>query len=797
MTKLRPSAFFSSLFLLSLTTQSFAQPAPDAPAAPDTPPPEAAPPADPAPEPSAPEPSAPEPPPAAPTPPPAAEPPVVVVEPQPASAPATPPAATEPEPAPAPSEVTIVGTRVSRTPGSAHIINKKQLERNEYDDAGKILQQVPGVYVRMEDGVGLRPNIGIRGANPDRSKKLTLMEDGILFGPAPYSAPAAYYFPLMTRMTSVRVIKGPSAIAYGPQTVGGAVDFISRPIPTRASGAADVGYGEYGYNKLDGWFGYSNEQIGFLVSGTHLGNTGFKELPNGADTGSTRNDFMVKTSYVLDPHAARRNEFLLKLAYADEVSNESYLGVTDADLRADPDRRYAASQLDQMKNHRASLVLFHEFDDPAHKLKVKNAVYRHAYARIWRKVNQMRNAQIFDILTNPNDPTNAGYLAVLRGEADSATPLDSIMVGPNDRTFLSEGVQSVLSHERKDGPVEQRVELGARLHYDEIKRRHSQDGFQMEGGVLIPDGTPTQITASNTDSTYALALHVMDALTWRSFTLTPGLRVEIIRSKSVDRLANDTTKGSAVAWMPGAGAFWGLTRDVGLLAGVYRGFSPPPPGSAKSVKPEYSVNYEGGVRYSKGKARLEAIGFFNDYSNLTDVCTISSGCVDQDLDRQFDAGKAHFYGVEAFAAHEIPVGAGLKLPVSVSYTFTRATFQNDFVSQDPIYGTVRKGDEVPYVPKHQLNATLAAEIERASAYATFGYVARMREEAGSAPLSQSLATDKQTWLDVGAEVRVLGPLKLYANLRNLLNERDLVSRRPFGARSNPPRWLQVGAKIEL
>ncbi|MDF3071404.1 MAG: outer rane iron(III) dicitrate receptor [Polyangiaceae bacterium] len=686
---------------------------------------------------------------------------------------------------------------MARTPGSAHVIGKKQLERNEYDDAGKILQQVPGVYVRQEDGVGLRPNISIRGGNPDRSKKLTLMEDGILFGPAPYSAPAAYYFPLMTRMTSVRVIKGPAAIAYGPQTVGGAIDFISRPIPTLTSGGADFGFGEYGYNKLDGWFGSSTEQLGFLVSGTHLGNTGFKKLPNGGDTGSTRNDFMVKASYVVDPRAVARNEFLLKLAYADEVSNETYLGLTDADLRASPDQRYAASQLDQMKNHRASMVLFHEFDDPRLKLKIKSAAYRHDYKRIWRKVNSMRNAQIFDILTNPEDPTNAGYLAVLRGQTDSATPLESIMVGPNDRDFISQGIQSVVSHERVDGPIAQRIELGARLHYDEIKRRHSQDGFQMVGGQLIADGSPTQITASNTDSTTAVALHAIDALTWKSLTLTPGIRVEIIRSKSVDRLALDTTKGTKVAWMPGAGLYWATTRDFGLLAGVYRGFSPPPPGSAKSVKPEYSVNYEAGARFTRGRARVEAIGFFNDYSNLTDICTISSGCVDQNLDRQFDAGKAHIYGVEAFAAHEIPAGQELRFPVSVSYTFTRATFENSFQSQDPIYGTVRKGDEIPYVPKHQLNATLAAEVDRASAYVSFGYVARMREQAGSAPLSESLATDTQTWLDAGIMGRVFGPLRLYANLRNILDERDLVARRPFGARVSPPRWLQVGAKIDF
>jgi Fe(3+) dicitrate transport protein len=702
-------------------------------------------------------------------------------------------AAEAPPPA---AEVTVVGTRVAQTAGSAHVVGKKQLERSEYDDAGAVLQQVPGVYVRQEDGVGLRPNLGIRGANPDRSKKLTLMEDGILFGPAPYSAPAAYYFPLITRMTAVRVIKGPSAVAYGPQTVGGAIDFVSRPIPAQASASIDLGYGEYGYTKADGWFGQSDGQVGFLVAGTHLHNEGFKVLPSGADTGSTRNDWMVKASYVVDPNAPRRNELSLKLGYADEVSNETYLGLTDADFALDPDRRYAASQLDQMKNHRSSAVLSHEYSDPAAHIKLKTTAYRHDYARAWRKVNQFRASPIFDVLVNPADPRNASYLALLRGETDSSTPGESIMVGPNDRTFVSQGVQTVLEHQRATGPLTHRLEIGTRLHYDEIKRRHSQTGFRMIDGALEPDGSPEQVTTANTESTYALALHAIDALSWRGLTFTPGLRVELIRSQSTDRLSLEETERALVAVMPGAGLFYALTPTLGLLAGVYRGFSPPAPGSDHHISPEYSVNYEAGARFSRAATRLEAIGFYNDYQNLTDVCTLSSGCLTDDLDRQFDAGRARIYGVEAFASHTLEAGP-VRLPASLAYTYTRATFGSTFSSQDPIYGEVQAGDHIPYVPRHQLNATLAAELERASAYVSLGYVSSMREVAGQEPLSDTLSTEQQTWLDVGASARVLGSLRVYANLRNVLDERFIVSRRPYGARPNAPRWLQVGLKVDL
>jgi Fe(3+) dicitrate transport protein len=264
----------------------------------------------------------------APLPEPAPEP---VPAPEPAPAPAPAPAAAPPA-VPAPEEVVVAGTALSHTAGAVQVIRKEQLERHEYDDPSAILLQVPGVFYRGEDGIGLRPNIGIRGSNPDRSKKLTLMEDGILFGPAPYSAPAAYYFPLMTRMTQVRVIKGPAAIGYGPQTVGGAIDFISRPVPTRTTGALDVAAGQYGYEKAHAYFGSSDGNVGVLVEGVRLQNTGFTELPNGADTGSTRNDWMVKVAYTIDPDAKIKNAFQVKLSYADEKSNETYLGQSDADF---------------------------------------------------------------------------------------------------------------------------------------------------------------------------------------------------------------------------------------------------------------------------------------------------------------------------------------------------------------------------------------------------------------------------------------------------------------------------------
>lgn len=694
-------------------------------------------------------------------------------------------------------EVSIVGTKIKETSGSAHVIRPKQLERFEYSDPHQVLMGVPGVYVRGEDGFGLRPNIGMRGAISDRSKKVTLMEDGVLFGPAPYSAPAAYYFPMITRMYSVRVVKGPSAIAFGPHTVAGAIDLVTTPIPDGEHVYADLAFGMYLSRKAHARVSASGDSFGVLLEGVHEANDGFKHIDGhpDADTGFSRNEVMGKARYSFGSAEALMHDLELKLGFANENSNETYLGLTDADFELDPYRRYAASQLDRMEWWRTQIALTHT----AHRgddLELKSTFYRHDLSRKWRKVNAFRGAAISDVLSEPNAPRNAIFYGVLTGEVPPSTSEETLLIGPNERKFVSQGFQTKLDWRPKTGPVSHRIELGARIHHDSIDRLHSQDGFLVEGSRLEPTGEPTETTADNEASSLALAAWAIHAGTWGPVTITAGGRIESIQSKLDDALADRISGLTQQVILPGAGAFLALPAGFGLLGGVYEGFSPIPPGDNPDPKPEKSLNVEWGARWSpKRLIRVEAIGFYNGYRNLANVCTFSSGCVEENVDQQFDAGKATILGLEVFGDVEIELMKDLVLPGRVAYTFTHATFDTSFTSADPLFGDVEEGDEVPYIPSHQLSATAGLEHKYVGGNVSGTFVSEMREVAGAGEPLPDDATDASFLLDASIYARPLPFLTFYAVGRNLIDMAYVASRRPFGARPGAPLWLQVGAKV--
>ena len=93
--------------------------------------------------------------------------------------------------------VTVTGGQeeVDSLSGSGTFIDYETIEANNYDNIDQILKTIPGVYSREENGYGIFPNISLRGTDPGRSQKLTIMEDGVLAQPDRYTDFSAYYNP--------------------------------------------------------------------------------------------------------------------------------------------------------------------------------------------------------------------------------------------------------------------------------------------------------------------------------------------------------------------------------------------------------------------------------------------------------------------------------------------------------------------------------------------------------------------------------------------------------------------------
>ena len=701
--------------------------------------------------------------------------------------------------------------------GSAVVIGAAQLELFEFDDIHRVLQSVPGVYIREEDGYGLRPNIGLRGATSERSSKIALMEDGILIAPAPYAAPAAYYFPMMSRMTQVEIFKGPSAIQYGPNTVGGAINMVSRGITENTvdqggEGMIDLAYGQDNYQKAHGYYSQNiasdnaltgKGQIGILIEGIHLGSDGFKTLTdaqgNSQDTGFEKNEVIMKLNYV--PSSSESNQFFqFKMGYGEETSNETYLGLTDEDFAEDGKVRYLASQKDQMDWEHYQFQLSH-YIELSDEVSLFSQAYHREFDRDWDRFNSFNtNRSMQTILTSPDTGVNKLFMEVLRGDRDSLTEKEALIFTLNDRRYYSKGIETKLTWDTSIASAEVIIDTGIRLHQDNVTRLHRASFYDMQAGKMVLNGTPNEIITHNDDTATAVAAFTNVNAVIDKFHLTLGLRVEHIEGEAIDYLASvdvpSISKNSDTVFLPGAGLFYQLTAEHGLLVGVNKGYVPNSPGQESNVAPVESWNYEFGWRYSTDDIQGEVIGFYNDYSNLKGACTFSSGCTEK-LDQEFNGGEVDVYGIEASTSISWQLTESIKVPVKVAYTYSQSEFQNSFDSTFSQWGSVAVGDELPYLPEQQLSIEIGLQGAQWQASLLFKYVTEMSEAAGSNTELEGLMTDELVQVDFSAWYQVNKQIKLYGKVDNITDEEVIVSRRPFGARPGKPRQVIVGVKYSF
>lgn len=702
--------------------------------------------------------------------------------------------------------ITVVGSpgRLMGIPGSVHRISSAELARENqaYDDIHRVALRVPGLVVTEEDGYGLRPNIGMRATGTDRSSNITLMEDGVLAAPAPYASPAAYYFPITGRMEGVEVRKGSSQIKYGPRTNGGALNLLSTSIPEHATAHARVAAGSNDTRKLHANYGDSWKRVSWLLETYQARTDGFKRLDTGGSTGFDVEDYIGKVRVSSSPDADHYQEVTLKLGFKDELSNETYLGLTDDDFARDPYRRYAASQFDQMDNDHTQGLVRH-FIVASENVDVTTSLYRNDFDRNWYKLDRVDGVELASVLEDPQ--TYASEYAHLTG--DSASADDALAVKGNNRSYYAQGIESIAGLSFDAFGTRNEMEIGVRYHEDEEDRLQYTDGYRMDaGGAMVKTTTGVPGAAGGGDnrigSARAIATFAQDEVVAGDWRVVPGVRVEWIETTQEQYAANDpdraiapvVTENSTTAVVPGIGATYRAAAWLDAFAGVHRGFAPPGPGANDDTQPEESVNYEAGVRSHRGAVEASLVGYFNDYENMLGRDTFSSGGSGSgDL---YNAGQVRAYGAEASLKLSLDAGR-LRAPVTVAYTYSHAEFLTSFVSSYEPWGTVAEGDELPYLPAHVFSVSAALESSRALLGLFANYTSEMRTEAGQGDIPNLESTDARTVLDATAEYELVEHARVYASVQNLTDEAYIVARRPAGVRPGLPLTFIAGLKFDL
>lgn len=705
--------------------------------------------------------------------------------------------------------MTIIGSAEGARdlPGSGQYLGTDAIRQQSYADINRVLRQVPGVYLREEDGFGLFPNISVRGTDPGRSGRTTLMEDGVLTAPAPYSDPAAYYSPTIARMSGIEVLKGSSQILYGPHITGGVVNYLSTPIPESRRGYVRTMYGRQNEIRTHAYFGDTFDlagwgRFGYLVEGYHRHTEGFKEIDatpdfRGGDTGFTVAEPMVKLMW--EPNTAAFQRIEGRFGYTTLDADETYLGLTEEDFKRNPFRRYQASRFDNIdtEHYRTYLRHYIELTDD---LDLRSTLYYNKFDRNWYKLQDVNGINLSRALAE-----GGTALDVLRGEAAG-----TFRVRANNRTYYLWGAESAADYRFTTGAIDHTLTIGGRYHQDQVNRFQWQDTFtQAANGTITDRAAGIPGTQDNRKAkTDAFAFYLQDRLDFGQLAITLGFRHEYLQQRFEDRrVGSESTGFGDMHLVSGGGGFtYDFDDQWRMFGGVHRGVSPPAPQASiqQRQKEETSIGTELGMRYTHAKTAFsgEVAGFFTHFNDLLVRESIGAGGVDE------NAGRARIYGAELSMQWDAGIANdwGFRNPYTITYTFTESEIRSDTPSLDAesIFAGGRKGSRIPYIPKHVLAAGTGLGFDRFSintmgiyVHKTFTTASNTREQINidGVPDARYGMVDSHFLLDVSADYRLTKNAKIFGGIQNAFDREYIASRHPHGPRPGAPFFAYTGLEV--
>jgi len=695
-------------------------------------------------------------------------------------------------------QIEVIGQteRFVRIPGSADLISRQHIQAIAPVSSNEVFRRISGLHVVEEEGVGLRANIGIRGLDPDKSRTVLMLEDGIPVALAPYGEPEMYYTPSMDRMAGVEVLKGSGSILFGPQTFGGVINYITANPPAIPTASAHIRGGESGY--LVGRFGY----------GTTYGNTGFQTTylhKRGENVGLLEynlHDLSTKIKMVL----ADNSIVGIKLGLYDETSNSTYIGLTQAmyDSGNYDFTHLAPDDNLSIRRYSASVAHDYYFND---NIRLKTTLFGYTTTRNWSR-------QDFDNTFNPTRtyPRVVGNPA----EGNFSAIYFRNTTGNRNRQFEVLGIEPRLSANYILAGMASELDFGMRYLYERAFEQRVDGTYSQN-----PDGTwnrpasgnlrEDEIRTGRAFSTYLQnRVYVSEA-----FTVTPGLRFEYFAyDREIFRLNNanvNIQNNSEISEIiPGIGFNYKMGNNSSIFAGVHRGFGPPRTkdaitsgGVAEDLDAEKSWNYEIGTRVQLSNfISGELAVFYLDFSNQIIPISESSGGVGSGQSGLINGGETRHIGLES--AIDVDFGRIFALETGILFrtaaTFTKATFSNDRFERNSSGVDVNiNGNLLPYAPRILINSRLDVALPFGlglgvdATYTGDQYGDVLNTIAGS---NDGRSGQLPSFFVLNGllsyDLPILANARLSMAVKNLTDERYIVSRRPQGIRVGLPRFVSAG-----
>lgn len=695
-------------------------------------------------------------------------------------------------------QVLVVGYKdklLSKVPGSVSVLRFKEIQQLAPISGNDVLRRVPGLNIVDEEGAGLRINIGVRGLDPDRSRNLLVLEDGVPVALNPYGEPELYFTPVIDKVRSIEVLKGSGQVQFGPQTIGGVVNLITADPPAQERTELRVKGGQGGFFSTYASYGNTVGNMGFNVSYLR------KQADNIGPTWFRINDLSAKLRFQL----SEKSSIGMKLGVYDELSNSTYIGITQSMYDAGGSDYVRLAPDDRLPVRRYNLSVTHSLQiNP--RVNMQTTAFAYTTTRNWQR-------QDFSYSS-----TAANQTGVIWGDRNISGGAIYMLNsnGHRNRQFEVMGVEPRLTIKGKIGDKENKLNAGVRYLYEKAKE-------QFVTGKKA-DATAGDMRDNEIRSGHALSGFIQDELAiTKRFTVNAGVRMEsfhynrrILRGRFPVNGANvvaDTNvlaKQHLIALIPGGGFNFVVNESLNLFGGVHRGFAPPrtkdaitSTGFAIDLDAENSWNYELGLRFNHSNWVNGELTFFRmDFDNQ--IIPISQSSGNANATGLANGGKTSHTGVEA--AVQLDFGKAFNWKHSVqlgsNFTYVKSVYSADrFITSGTDKINIRD-NKLPYAPSFIWNGTVGFESKGGLGIRFFAnYVSeQFADELNTvAPSANGRIgrIDSRMLFDGTAYYQLNKKVNFNISAKNLGDKRYIASRRPEGIRVGMPAFVTAGVELTL